>query len=279
MRVLLAVDKFKGSLDSVCAAEALSAGIQSVRAHAEVRIIPVADGGDGTVDVALTAGFTRIPTNAPGPTGLQLATSYARKGDSVIIELASVCGLQRLPIGRLEPWKSSTYGLGVLICHAVDHGARTIVVGVGGSASTDGGTGLLQALGARLNDSSNHPVRSGAIGLGDLCAVDLGPVHERLAGVELVIASDVDNPLLGPNGAAAAYGPQKGASWRDVIAMNQLLADWSAAVRSEFGIELSTQLSLGRARPEAQGSVCSWQGLACRPAPICCLISSDTTSC
>lgn len=247
MRVLIAVDKFKGSVTGDEAAQALATGLRSVGPDVGISVAPVADGGDGTIDAAVAAGFARVPVAATGPTGEAVRTSYARRAGTAIVELATVCGLQRLPGGRLEPWTSSTFGLGEVIAQAVGAGARKVVVGVGGSAGTDGGVGLLQALGATVLDASGQPVARGAFGPAAARSVDLRAVRDRLAGVELFVACDVDNPLLGPAGAAAVYAPQKGATAADVATLDAGLAGWRAVVGAATGTDLSAMPGAGAA--------------------------------
>jgi len=149
MRIVIAPDKFKGSLPAAQVAAAVAAGLRSaLGSDAELITVPVADGGEGTVDAAVEAGFERVPVTAAGPTGEPVRASYARRGEVAVVELACVCGLPRLPGGRLAPLTASSFGAGEVLRAALDAGARRIILGVGGSASTDGGAGLLQALGA-----------------------------------------------------------------------------------------------------------------------------------
>nr|WP_246326083.1 glycerate kinase [Actinomycetospora corticicola] len=193
-----------------------------------VELCPIADGGDGTVDAAVAAGFERRALTAAGPTGEPVATSFARSGDTAVVELADVCGLVRLPGGVLEPYTSSTRGLGEVVRAALDAGAGRIVLGLGGSASTDGGAGLAQALGAVLRDADGRELPPGTGG-GGLPAVVTAERPPRL-GATIEVACDVDNPLLGEHGAAAVYGPQKGAGPDDVEALDAALAHWAEVV-------------------------------------------------
>ena len=234
-RVVLAPDKFKGSLTAAEVAEALSAGMLDVVPGLETVMLPVADGGDGTVAVALSAGFDKIMVDAVGPTGEPVRAPYALNGDLAVVELAAVVGLSMLPGGRLDPLGSSTYGLGLVIADAIRRGATRIVLGLGGSASTDGGAGMVQALGARLLDSDGHDLPPGGGNLGGLERLDLAPLRATLGTVRLIVASDVDNPLLGPHGAAAVFGPQKGATPQQVEALERGLWHWSQAVSNATG--------------------------------------------
>ena len=198
MRVLVAPDKFKGSLSAHGVAQALADGVRRVRPDAVVDCLPVADGGDGTLDAAVASGFERVGVEVSGPTGEPVSTAYARRGATAVLEMADACGLVRLPGGVLAPMTASSSGLGEVMAAALDAGCRDLVVGIGGSASTDGGIGMLAALGAHLRP--------------DASGLELDGLHPALAETRIVVACDVDNPLTGPDGAAAVYGPQKGAS-------------------------------------------------------------------
>ncbi|WP_109028464.1 glycerate kinase [Streptomyces rubrogriseus] len=226
-RVLVAADKFKGSLTAVEVAERVTAGLRRVVPDVLVEALPVADGGDGTVAAAVAAGFERREVRVAGPLGAEVTAAYALREDTAVVEMAEASGLQRLPEGVLAPLTSSTYGSGELLRAALDAGARTIVFGVGGSATTDGGAGMLAALGARFLDADGEPVAPGGGGLAGLVSADLSGLDPRLSDVELVLASDVDNPLTGPKGAPAVYGPQKGASPDDVTALDAALAHFA----------------------------------------------------
>ncbi|KYK14470.1 MULTISPECIES: glycerate kinase [Streptomyces] len=226
-RVLVAADKFKGSLTAVEVAERVTAGLRRVVPDLAVEALPVADGGDGTVAAAVAAGFERREVRVAGPLGDEVTAAYALREGPAVVELAEASGLQRLPEGVLAPLTSSTYGSGELLRAALDAGARTIVFGVGGSATTDGGAGMLSALGARFLDGAGEPVAPGGGGLADLASADLSGLDPRLSDVELVLASDVDNPLTGPKGAPAVYGPQKGASPQDVETLDAALGHFA----------------------------------------------------
>lgn len=193
-------------------------------------LLPVADGGDGTLDAALAAGFTRVPVTATGPTGLSVASAIGVRGEEAVIELAAVSGLVLLPQGRFDPLGATSRGTGELIRAALDAGCRRIVLGIGGSASTDGGAGMLQALGARLLDGSGAELARGGAALAALQRVDRSGLDPRLAHAHVVLASDVDNPLLGDRGAAAVYGPQKGATPDDVGVLDAALGRWAALI-------------------------------------------------
>jgi glycerate kinase len=233
--VAIASDKFKGSLTATEVAQALAAGMLDVLPRLQTVLLPVADGGDGTVAAALSAGYDKIIVDAVGPTGEPMRAPYALDGDRAVVELAAVVGLSMLPGGQLDPLGSSTYGLGLVIADAIRQGATTIVLGLGGSASTDGGAGMVQALGARLLDADSHNVQPGGGALVNLAQLDLGPLRGTLGAVKIIVASDVDNPLLGPNGAAAVFGPQKGARPQDVQTLERGLRHWSELVSQATG--------------------------------------------
>jgi len=232
MRVLVAPDKFKGSLTAREVAARVAAGIGAEAPCVEVEQVPVADGGDGTLDAAVAAGFTRVEVRAQGPTGEPVTTAFAARDGVAVVEMADVSGLALLMPDRLDALGASSYGTGEVIRAALDHGCREIVLGIGGSASTDGGAGMVAALGARLLSSDGQELGRGGAALADLARLDLSGLHPALAETRVVVASDVDNPLLGPNGAAAVYGPQKGASEADVEALDAALTRWADVVEA-----------------------------------------------
>ena len=233
MNVLVAPDKFKGSLTAPEVASAVAAGIADVRPDVAVRALPVADGGDGTVDAAVAAGFRRVRVPVRGPTGRLVTASYAVRGDTAVVELAEASGLHRLP-GSPEPLTATSAGTGDLIVAAVRAGCRRVVLGVGGSACTDGGAGMLTALGVRLLDDSGRDLPPGGAALSRLARLDLSELDPMLSEVDIELASDVDNPLFGLSGAAFVYGPQKGASPDDVELLDEALRHWASVVGPEF---------------------------------------------
>ncbi|MBU6531547.1 glycerate kinase [Streptomyces sp. NPDC057245] len=234
--MLVAADKFKGSLTAVEVAERVTAGLRRVVPDVRVEALPVADGGDGTVAAAVAAGFERREVRVSGPLGDEVTAAYALREGTAVVEMAEAGGLHRLPGGILAPLTASTYGSGELLRAALDAGARTVVFGVGGSATTDGGAGMLTALGARFLDADGKPVAPGGGGLAGLVSADLSGLDPRLADVELVLASDVDNPLTGPKGAPAVYGPQKGATPDDVTALDAALAHFAKVLEATEGV-------------------------------------------
>ncbi len=223
MRIVLAPDKFKGSLTAAEVSRHLTTGIRRADPAAELVVIPVADGGDGTLEAALAHGFRRVDVDAHGPTRARVRSAIGVRDGVAVVELAAVAGLTLLPGGRPDPLRASSFGVGELIRAALDQGCREIVLGVGGSASTDGGAGMLQALGVRLLADDGTDLPLGGLALGSLARVDVTGLDPRLADVRVVLATDVDNPLVGPTGAAAVYGPQKGATPDDVVALDAAL--------------------------------------------------------
>ncbi|MFD7445243.1 glycerate kinase [Streptomyces sp. NPDC059909] len=232
-RVLVAADKFKGSLTAVQVAERVTAGLRRVVPGLPVETLPVADGGDGTVAAAVAAGFERREVRVTGPTGEPVTAAFALRDTTAVVEMAEASGLQHLPDGVFAPLTATTYGSGELLSAALDAGARTIVFGVGGSATTDGGAGMLAALGARFLDADGKPVGPGGGALIDVASADLCGLDARFKDVDLVLASDVDNPLTGPKGAPAVFGPQKGASPEDVAALDAALAHYASVLGPE----------------------------------------------
>ncbi|TMR87939.1 glycerate kinase, partial [Nonomuraea basaltis] len=227
----MAPDKFKGSLTAAEVAGRVSAGLGVPTVE-----LPVADGGDGTVDAAVACGFSRISAQVTGPTGERIPASYAwhPADGTAVVELSEASGLRRLP-GEREPLTATSYGTGELIADAVRRGAKRVVLGLGGSACTDGGAGMAQALGARLLDADGNELPRGGAALMALDRIEISGFTD-ISGVEFVVASDVDNPLLGPHGAAAVYGPQKGATPEDVRTLEAALSRLAAVATRTHGL-------------------------------------------
>ena len=234
--ILVAPDSFKGSLSSVEVARALADGWLRGRPGDSIRLAPLADGGEGTLDaVAASGGWQTLPTSARDPLMRPLAARFLRDGERGIVELADASGLSRVASAERDAPAASTFGTGLVLAAAIGLGVRHIVLGVGGSATTDGGSGLLRALGARFLDASGEELAPGGAALVSLARVDLDGLPPVLAEVELVVASDVTNPLLGELGAAATYGPQKGASSAQVAALNAALAHYADLLEAATG--------------------------------------------
>ncbi|WP_285247832.1 glycerate kinase [Pseudarthrobacter sp. efr-133-R2A-89] len=243
MRVVIAPDKFKGSLSAPDVCAHLEKGLQrGAGGNLDVVRIPVADGGEGTLDAAVGSGFTRRTATVTGPTGQQVDADFAVRGHEAVIEMATASGLALVPRtskgGRPDSaaaTAATSLGTGQLIRAALDAGCRRIVLGVGGSANTDGGAGLLQGLGARFLDSRNNELPPGGAALANLHSVDFTHFEPRLVDTRFVLASDVDNPLLGAQGAAAVFGPQKGATPQDVGMLDAALARFVEVLAREIG--------------------------------------------
>ncbi|MBT2551622.1 glycerate kinase [Arthrobacter sp. ISL-5] len=248
MRIVIAPDKFKGSLSAPDVARHLEEGLQAGFRTAElgpleVLRIPVADGGEGTLDAAVGSGFTRRRAVVSGPTGLPLTAEFAVRGREAVIEMAAASGLAILPGGAggtggpdsATAKAATSLGTGELIRSALDAGCRQIILGVGGSANTDGGAGVLQGLGAILFDAEGKELPLGGAALADLASIDFSGFDSRLDEARFVLASDVDNPLLGPEGAPAIFGPQKGATPEDVRALDGALANFVQVLAGEIG--------------------------------------------
>jgi glycerate 2-kinase len=255
VHVLVAPDKFKGTLTASEVAARVTAGIAAVAPEVPVREVPVADGGDGTVDAALAAGFTRVPVRAQGPVGKPVDTAFALRDGVAVVEMADVSGLRLLPRDGLAALEASSYGTGEVIAAALDHGCHTVLLGIGGSASTDGGAGLLTALGARLVDADGAELALGGAALARLARLELDGLHPKRASTAVVVASDVDNPLLGPNGAAAVYGPQKGADPDDVALLDAALAHWADVLDAATGTALRDRPGAGAAGGVGYGAL------------------------
>ena len=244
--VVIAPDKFKGTLTAGQVAAHLAAGLGRARPGLKTVQVPVADGGDGTVDAAQAAGYRRIEIGVRGPTGKPVTASFALLDDTAIIESAQACGLTRLPSGTPAPLTATSRGVGELILAAVRMRAKRIVLGLGGVACTDGGAGLVTALGGRLVDESGIELPPGGAALARLHHVDLSGLRD-LPGIEVIAATDVDNPLLGPRGAAAVYAPQKGASADDVTVLETGLARWADVAEQALGFRKRDEPGAGAA--------------------------------
>jgi len=240
MRIVIAPDKFKGSLSAPEVVEHLETGLLAVDDSLDVLGLPVADGGEGTLDAAIGSGFTRRTVRVTGPTGQELDADFALRGNEAVIEMALASGLAVLPDGVKDGRGATSLGTGQLIQAALDAGARTIILGVGGSANTDGGAGVIKGLGGRFLDSSGEELPDGGAALARLDSIDLSGLDVRLEQTRFILASDVDNPLLGAQGAPAIFGPQKGLSPEDVTELDATLAHFVEVLGREIGVKAST---------------------------------------
>lgn len=245
--VVIAPDKFKGSLTAPEVTDALVTGLRRARPDLQLRLVPVADGGDGTVAAAVASGYKQVPVRATGPTGVIVDSAIAVHDETAVVELAAASGLSLLAPDEVAPMTASSFGTGELIRVALDEGARTIVLGVGGSASNDGGAGMLAALGARITGEGGAPVMTCGAGLLEVSEVDLSGLDPRLADTQIILAADVDNPLTGEFGAARVYGPQKGADTAQVKLLDTALKSWGRRVSEEVGKDFTAEPGAGAA--------------------------------
>jgi glycerate kinase len=251
VRLLVAPDKFKGTLTARQAAEAIERGWRRERPHDDVQLMPLADGGDGTLDVLAPAdgsdGSRRIRARVSGPLGDPVEAEFGIRGATAIVEMARASGLELVPEPRRDVRRATTRGTGELVRAALDAGATTILVCVGGSATNDGGVGFASALGVRFLDATGEPVRDGGAALVDLVRIDLRPGDHRLTTATVVGVTDVDNPLCGAHGASAVYGPQKGADPATVGELDRALGHLAAVVHRDLGLDLADEPGAGAA--------------------------------
>ena len=241
MKIVIAPQAFKGSLSALQAADAIANGAQRVFPDAQLTRVPIADGGDGTLDALINAtGGTFHEAKVTGPLGSPVDARWGVLGDGMttIIEAAQACGLALLSDNERDPLTTTTYGVGELIKHALDAGYRKILIGLGGSSTNDGGAGLAMALGVRLLDANEKPITHGGQALLNLATIDVSGLDPRLNGTDLIIASDVTNPLCGPTGASTTFGPQKGASPEDVTILDSALAHLAGIIERDIGVDV-----------------------------------------
>jgi glycerate kinase len=244
LKILVAPNAFKGSLTAADAASAIREGILAVLPDAEIIELPVADGGDGTADVLIrgTTGKIIYQPDILDPLGRPRTATFGMMGDAktAVIEMASASGLTLVPPEQRNPMFATSYGTGQLIKACLDYGCTKIIVGVGGSATVDGGAGMAQALGIRLVTKSGESIRPGAQDLGSLAKIDTNHLDSRLSAVEIMVACDVDNPLVGPNGAARVFGPQKGADPEMVDQLEQSLTHFAYIIERTLDKQVAT---------------------------------------
>ncbi|MGQ9886858.1 MAG: glycerate kinase [Aggregatilineales bacterium] len=239
-KIVIAPGAFKHSLTASAAAQAIAAGLRRSGLEAELHLLPIADGGNGTLDAFLATGGQRITATVENPLGrpVQAAFGLLPDGKTAVIEMALASGLELLDTWQLDPLQTSTYGTGQLMQAALARGVERVIVGVGGSATVDGGAGCLQALGVSLLDAYGAEVPRGGGGLDRVFIIDTHQLDPRWRDVEVLIASDVSNPTLGPQGAAAVFGPQKGATPEQVALLERNLAHFFRVVRDQFGVDV-----------------------------------------
>jgi len=242
MRVVVAPDSYKGSVSALGVAEAIERGVRAVFPHAEVVKVPIADGGEGTVDALVVATGGRLQERTVrGPLGEPVRARWGilGGGETAVIEMAAASGLPLVPRERRDPRVATTYGTGELVRAALDAGLSRLVVGIGGSATNDGGTGLARALGVRVLDAAGADLPEGGAALARLARIDLTGLDPRLARAQVVVACDVDNPLCGARGASAVYGPQKGATPEMVKELDAALARYAEVARAATGRDVA----------------------------------------
>lgn len=238
MKIVIAPDSFKESLTAKQVCEAIQQGLMRVWPNAEYLQLPVADGGEGTVQslVDATAGKI-IHQVVKGPLGEDVDAFYGILGDTqtAVIEMAAASGLHHIPMHLRNPMNTGSYGTGELICHALELGVKRIIIGLGGSATNDGGIGMLAALGIRFTNKQGLDVPLNGTGLCQLAAIDTGPLDSRISACEIIVACDVANPLCGENGASVIFGPQKGASPKDIQQLDSALSHYAGLIEKQTG--------------------------------------------
>lgn len=250
MRIVVAPDSYKGSVSAARVAQAMRRGIHQVFPGAEVCLVPIADGGEGTVEALVDAtGGQLRQAQVTGPLGDPVSAQWGILGDgsTAVIEMASASGLPLLPHDRRDPRLTTTYGTGELIQTALDAGLRRIIIGLGGSATNDGGVGMARALGAKFFGECNEVLPEGGAALAQLSYIDLDEFDVRLRETEIIVACDVDNPLCGPRGASAVFGPQKGASAQVVAELDAALARFAACASATTGRHVADYPGAGAA--------------------------------
>ena len=234
MKIVIAPDSFKGSASSSDIATWIESGIHSVIPDCETIKIAIGDGGEGSLDAVLQAGFTAHSVEVSGPLGNPVTAQIAIKGDTAFIEMAQASGLSQLPGGKKDALNATSFGTGQLILAALDKGATNIILAIGGTATTDAGAGALQALGVKLLDASGAEIVPGGASLIKCASIDTSALDPRLANVSFTLASDVTNPLLGSQGAAHVFSPQKGATPEHVEILESSLSHFASLVGGQY---------------------------------------------
>jgi len=250
MKIVLAPDSFKESLSALQVAESIERGFKQVFPDAEYIKVPMADGGEGTTQSLVDAtGGRIIKQTVTGPLGEKVEAFFGILGNetTAIIEMAAASGLHLVPADKRNPLITTTRGTGELIAAALEHNVDHIIIGIGGSATNDGGTGVASALGVRFLDKNGQELVEGGGYLSSLASIDISSMDSRLAGVKIEVACDVDNPLIGPKGASAIFGPQKGATPEVVKQLDKNLEHYAALIERELGIKIATVPGAGAA--------------------------------
>lgn len=250
MKIIIAPDSFKGCMSAEQAAKAMERGIRRALPQAECVLVPMADGGEGTVQSLVDAtGGELLETTVTGPLGTPVRAQYGMLGDgrTAVIEMAAASGIAYVDERTRDPRITTTYGTGELVRDALDHGVTSFIIGLGGSATNDGGAGMAQALGVRLLDAQGGELPFGGAALADLAAIDVSGIDPRLGTADIRLASDVTNPLTGAQGASAVFGPQKGADDATVAQLDAALRHYAAVIRSELGRDVESIPGAGAA--------------------------------
>jgi len=241
MKIVVAPDSFKGSLTAVEVSDAIEQGIREIFPEAEIVKIPMADGGDGTVQCLVNAtGGKILEEKVVSPLGNEVSAHYGILGDekTAVIEMAAASGLTLVPENKRNPLITTTYGTGQLIKAALDQGCRNMIIGIGGSATNDGGAGMLQALGVKLLDREGEEIGFGGGELKKISRIDINLLDNRLSNAKVLVASDVNNPLCGPKGAARIYGPQKGATPEVIKELDESLAYFAEIIKRDLNKDI-----------------------------------------
>lgn len=242
MNILISPQSYKGSISALNTAKAISIGVKNVLPEANTIILPVADGGDGTLETLVDVSNGQIkPCKVLDPLGVLIDSNWGGMGDNntAVIEMAKMSGLALVEPEKRNPMFTTTYGLGETIKHALDEGYRDFIIGIGGSATNDGGVGMAQALGGLFLDSSGEQIKYGAEGLSKLVKIDLSNMDDRLQETKFLVASDVTNPLLGELGASAVYGPQKGASKEMIPILEKAMINYVDVAKKSLELDVS----------------------------------------
>lgn len=250
MKIIIAPDSFKGSLSAVEVSNYIEIGVKKAYKDANTIKLPVGDGGEGTMDALVTAtGGTKKSISVKGPLGNTVHASYGVLGDgkTCVIEMATASGIHLVPHEKLSPLTTTTYGTGELIKHALDEGYTSFIIGLGGSATNDGGAGMLQALGLKLLCKNGRQIKFGGGELKNISQIELSEFDFRIKESTFLIASDVENPLIGSTGASYVFGPQKGATEQEVINLEHNLEHWANMVENATGIRLHDKTGAGAA--------------------------------
>ncbi|WP_125772055.1 glycerate kinase [Companilactobacillus furfuricola] len=250
MKIVLAPDSFKNSLTAKQVAQSMEAGLKQVLPDAEYRQVPMADGGEGTVQSLVDAKNGQILTEGVlDPLGNKVDAHFGLidEGKVAVIEMAEASGIQYINQQTQNPYITTTYGTGQLIKAAIKTGAKTVIIGIGGSATNDGGAGMAQALGAKLLNKNGEAVQFGGADLINLAKIDVSSMMPELKNVKVIIASDVTNPLTGPNGASHVFGPQKGATPEMVEVLDQALSHYADIIKQDLHLDLEQKAGAGAA--------------------------------